>query len=81
MVESEGSRSVPDIPTKPDCRVRAITELPKYFVAAVEYLTNMDGIELIMAVVRETLLFQRYTRVDSCSVKTFDPASGEVSCC
>ena len=62
-VELEVSRSVPDVSTKPDCRMCAVPELPQYFVPGVENLSDTNRIELIRVVPRELLLFEGLARV------------------
>ena len=56
--ETDVSWSVPDVSTKPDCRMRAITKLPQYFVPGVENLSITNGVELIGGVPGESLLFE-----------------------
>ena len=56
--ETDVSWRVPDISTKPDCRMRAITKLPQYFVTGVENLSNTNRVELIGGVPGESLFFE-----------------------
>ena len=61
--ETDVSGSVPDISTKPDCRMRPIPKLPEHFVPRVENISNTNGVELIGGVPGESLLFEGSARV------------------
>ena len=69
---------IPDVSTKPNCKIRAIPKFPQQFVARVENLSNADRVELIRAVPGKLFLFERFVWVDSGSREVYDPSPREL---